>query len=324
MRRRALVAALAVAGARRAAAQPAPARLPRVAILTSGSTETRPLFTAFRDSLQALGWIEGRNVAVGFHLAGGSPERLTALAQAIARDGAEVVLADGGNAAAAIFAATRTIPIVAVGGIDPSLQSFAASLARPGGNLTGITTFAVEMAGKQIEVLHELAPAARRIGAIRPADLQRDSNVEAAAAAAATSLGLTLRYIHVATPTDVARELASAKLAEFDAMMVVSSPVVAAMSAIVVERINASRKPAVYLERDYIDAGGLVVYGIDYFAVFRRLAVYVDRVLRGANPAEMPIERPDRIELIVNLKVARALGIAIPPTLLGRADEVIE
>ncbi len=323
MRRRAIIVGLTGAAALTArsvaCAQQPPQRIPRVVILSRASTEARPVFAAFRDGLRALGWIEGRNIVLEFHLAHGDAARLTALAQAIARDGADVVLADGG-VAATIHAATRTIPIVAIGGMDVTPSILAASLARPGGNVTGIATFTNETALKQLEVLHELAPSARRIGAIASTLGQLRPALEEAA----SSLGLTLRFIDIANSGDVARELAPAALGDVDGLLVAASPVVAALSALVVARIDASRKPAVYAEREFIDAGGLISYGIDHSDLFRRLAGYVDRILKGANPAEMPIERPVRIQLIVNLQTARALGLTIPPVLLARADEVIE
>ncbi len=300
-------------------AQQPPRRIPRVAILSPGSSEARPVFAAFRDGLRALGWIEGRNIVLEFHFAHGDAARLTALAQAIARDGpAAVVLADGGAAAAAMQAATRTIPIVAIGAIDVSPGVLIASLARPGGNVTGITTFTSEVLLEQLEILHQLAPSARRIGVVGTGQARRDLEE------AASSLGLTLRFIGIANSGDVARELAPEAIGDVDGLLVAASPVLAALSALVVGRINANGKPAVYQERDFIDAGGLASYGVDFSAVFRQLAGYVDRILKGANPAEMPNERPVRIELIVNLKTARALGLTIPPVLLARADEVIE
>jgi putative ABC transport system substrate-binding protein len=291
-----------------------------VAILSQGSNEARPVFTAFRAELRERGYIEGGTIAIEFHLAHGSTERLAPLAQAIARDRPEVVLADGGEAASAMHTATREIPIVAIGGIDPRQRVLVESLARPGGNVTGITTFTNELPVKQLELLIEIAPMARRIGAVGTQGAQQRHVIEESAA----SRGLGLRFIYGTTVADVARELAPAALADVAGLVLAQNPVLSAISALVVAQINAARKPAVYAEREYIDVGGLATYGIDFVTAFRRLADYVDRILRGANPAGMPIERPERVELAVNLRTARTLGIAIPPSVLARADEVIE
>jgi putative ABC transport system substrate-binding protein len=322
MRRRTLIAGIALAaaaGADDASAQRARG-VPRVAILSSGSNEACLVFGAFRAELRSRGHAEGRTIAIEFYLGDGSVERLAALAQAIVRAPPAVVLADDGPSVDAIYAATREIPIVAVGSIDPTLGAFAVSLTRPGGNVTGVTTFPAELAVKQLEILHEIVPSARRIGVLGARRAQTRRALEEAAA----SYGLALRSIDVATASDAERELARGALVDVDALVVARSPVSSAMSEFVVALVNASGKPAVYGEREFVVVGGLATYGVDYVAVFRRLADYVDRILRGANSAEMPIERPERLELAVNLRTARALGITIPQALLARADEVIE
>jgi putative ABC transport system substrate-binding protein len=321
MRRRTLlvgIALVATAGTDNAAAQRR--GVPRVAILSSGSNEARAVFEAFRAELRARGYIEGRTIAIELHLGDGSVERLAGRARAIVRDPPAVVLADDGPSVDAIYAATREIPIVAVGSIDPTLGAFAVSLARPGGNVTGITTFPAELAVKQLEILHEIVPSARRIGVLGAQRAQTRRALEEAAA----SYGLALRSIDVAAASDAERELAPGALVNVDGLVVARSPVSSAMSGLVVAQINAAGKPAIYGEREFVAVGGLATYGVDYVAVFRRLADYVDRILRGANPAEMPIERPERLELAVNLRTARALGITIPQALLARADQVIE
>jgi putative ABC transport system substrate-binding protein len=322
MKRRAFLAALALAGSAHAdlAVAQSPRAPARIAILTLGSNPSRPVFEAFRAELRERGHVEGRDIAIEFHMAHGSLERLAALAQAIVRTSPTVVLADGGAAASAIHAATREIPIVAVGSIDPMVRALAASLARPGGNLTGIATFNVELTVKQLELLHEIVPSARRAGVV---GIQTDQ-ARRAFAQAAEARRLVVRFIASPAAADVGTALAPAALADVDGLVLSQNPALTALSGPVVERINAGGKPAVYAEREYLESGGLVTYGIDFVAIYRRLAGYVDRVLRGASPAEMPIERPERLELAVNLRTARALAITIPPSVLTRADEVIE
>ena len=292
----------------------------RIAVLSPGTSETRSVFTAFRTQLRALGYEEGRDVVLEFHLASGS-ERVAALAQAIAaRNGTDLVLADGRVAAQAMVSASRTIPIVAVTG-DPVALGLAVSLAHPGGNVTGIATLSTELGAKQLELLREIVPSARRIGVV---------NVSFSAAGyraledRAASLGVVLRRLTFQTQIEAERVLAPAALGNVDGLVVPPSALLAGLSATVVRLINAAGKPAIYAERDFIAAGGLAMYGHDIDDAFRRSASIVDRVLKGARPADIPFEQPTRVALVVNLKTAKALGLTIPQSLLLRADEVIQ
>ena len=301
-------------------AQGSPRRIMRIAVLSPGTSETRSVFKAFRAQLRALGYEEGRDVVLDFHLASGS-ERLAALAQAIAaRNGTDLVLADGRFAAQAMVSASRTIPIVAVTG-DPVAYGFAVSLAHPGGNVTGIATLSTELGAKQLELLREVVPSARRIGVVNPSMGAPAYRVLEDRAA---SLGMALRRLAFQTQIDAERVLAPAALGNVDGLVVPPSALLAGLSATVVRLVNASGKPAIYAERDFIAAGGLVMYGHDLDDAFRRSASLVDRVLKGASPADTPFEQPTRVALVVNLKTAKALGITIPQLLLQRADEVIQ
>jgi len=291
-----------------------------VAILSPGASETRSVFTAFRSRLRELGYEEGRDVVLEFHFANGS-ERLATLAQAIAaRDATDLVLADGRFAAQAMLAASRTIPIVAITG-DPVAFGLAVRLAHPGGNVTGIATLSAELAAKQLELLREIVPSARRVGVV---------HVSMGAAAyrvledRAASLGVVLRPLTFQTQIEAERVLAPAALGNVDGLVVPPSALLAGLSATVVRLINAAGKPAVYAERDFIAAGGLVMYGHDIDDAFRRSASIVDRVLKGASPADTPFEQPTRVALVVNLKTAKALGLTIPQAVLLRADELIQ
>jgi putative ABC transport system substrate-binding protein len=301
-------------------AQGSPRRIIRIAILSPGTSETRSVFTAFRTQLRALGYEEGRDVVLEFHLAGGR-ERLAALAQAIAAgNGTDLVLADGRFAAQAMVSASRTIPIVAVTG-DPMGFGLAVSLAHPGGNVTGIATLSIELGAKQLELLREIVPSARRIGVVI-------GSMGAAAYGAledrAAALGVALRRLTIQTKTDAERVLAPPALGNVDGLVVPPSALLAGLSATVVRLINAAGKPAVYAERDFIAAGGLVMYGHDIDDAFRRSASIVDRVLKGASPADTPFEQPTRVALVVNLKTAKALGLTVPQAVLLRADELIQ
>jgi len=301
-------------------AQQSPRRIVRIAILSPGTSEARSVFTAFRAQLRALGYGEGRDVVLEFHFAKGT-ERLAALAQAIAGEGVDVVLADGGLAARAMHAASRTIPIVTVTN-DPVGAGLAVSLARPGGNVTGVSTMAAELVSKQLEFLREILPTARRIGVVEvsmSAGAIYRANEERAA-----SFGVALRRIVIRTQVDAERELAPTALGDVDGLVLGPNAIIGGLSAPLVRLINAAGKPAIYGDRDFVAAGGLAFYGFDIDEAFRLCARVVDRVLKGANPAMTPFEQPTRIALVLNLKSARTLGLKFPPSVIARADEVIQ
>ena len=291
----------------------------RIAILSPGASEARSVFTAFRAQLRALGYEEGRNVVLEFFFAKGT-ERLTVLALDIVRKGADIVLADGRLAAQAMQAASRTLPVVAVAG-EPVLNGLAASLSRPGGNVTGVATLAAELGPKQLEFMHEIVPSARRIAVI---DVTRDPATYRSFDERAASLGVTLRRIVIRTQADAERELAPAALRDIDGLVLPANAIIGGLVAPLVRLILAAGKPAIYGEKEFVAAGGLIFYGFDIDEAFRLCARVVDRVLRGADPATTPFEQPTRIALVVNLKTAQALGIKCPFSVIARADQVIQ
>ncbi|MBL8698197.1 MAG: ABC transporter substrate-binding protein [Alphaproteobacteria bacterium] len=295
-------------------------RIARLAVLSPGTNAQRPVFAAFRARLAELGYVEGRDVTLAFHLAGGA-EMLPEFAQTIARDGADIIVTDGQLASVAMQAVTRTIPIVAVAGFDPVRRGFAASLARPGGNMTGFATISDEIAPKHVEFIREIVPAARRLGVVYAAINQPTHR---ALEQRAAELGLALRHIVIATREDAVRELASPAIADVDGLVLPANPIIAGIAGDVVALINAAGKPASYGDRDFVAAGGLVFFSYDIDDVYRQVAGYVDRILRGTKPGDLPFEQPSRIQLVVNLGTARGTGIAIPQSLLARADEVID
>jgi putative ABC transport system substrate-binding protein len=303
-----------------AVAQQAAPRMVRIAILSPGNSEARSVFTAFRTQLRALGHEEGRDLSLEFSFAKGS-ERLAVLAHDIVRKGADIVLADGRLAAQAMQAASRTVPIVAVAG-EPVLNGLAASLSRPGGNVTGVATLAVELGPKQVEFMHEIVPSARRIGVIdatrEPGTSYRSFEDRAA------SLRVALRRIVIQTQADVERELAAAAIRDIDGLVLPANAIIGGLVEPLVRLIHSAGKPAIYGEKEFVAAGGLVFYGFDIDEAFRLCARVVDRVLKGADPATTPFEQPTRIALIVNLKTARVLGLKIPYSVILRADQVIQ
>jgi len=303
-----------------AIAQQSTPKVVRIAVLSPGANESRSIFTAFRTQLRALGYEEGRDIAIEFYFGKGQ-EQLAALAQAIVRKGVDVVLADGRLAAKAMQGASRTLPVVAVAG-EPVLNGLAASLVRPGGNVTGVATLAVELGSKQLEFLREILPAARRIGIVdaskTPGAAYRSFEERA------TALRVALRRIVIETQADAERELAPAALRDIDGLVLPANALIGGLIVPLVRLIEAAGKPAIYGEKDFVAAGGLVFYGFDIDEAFRRCAVVVDRVLKGADPATTPFEQPTRIALAINLKAARALGLRFPYAVIARADEVIQ
>ena len=291
----------------------------RIALLTPGADPGRPVFAAFREAMRALGHPDGGDVVIELHLAAGDTERLTALARELVRTEVDVIVADGGAAVDAARAATRRLPIVGLIGGDPVERGVVTSLARPGGSVTGVTIYSLDLGPKQVELLREIQPDLKQVMLLSGLPDVVHETLEAG-----RRLGLNAIAVPARVPAEIERALAPSALAGFDGVIVMPGPEVASHRITVVAQINKARKPAVYPDRDFVFAGGLASYGTDISDVYRRLARYVDRILRGANPAELPVERPERIELIANLRTARALGLTIPQSILARADEVIE
>ena len=301
-------------------AQTLPRQPVRIAVLSPGSNEARSVFTAFRTRLRALGYEEGRDLALVFYFAKGL-DALEPLARVIARESFDVVLADGRFAAQAMHSISRTIPIVAVAG-EPVASGLAASLARPGSNVTGVSTMSVDLGRKGIEIMREILPGARRIGIIGPSVLPPPTYRALEAGAAA--LKVKLRHIIIRTEVDAERELAPAAIANVDGLVLPANAIIGGLIATLIRLINAAAKPAIFGDRDSVAGGGLAFYGFDIDEAFRLCATVVDRLLKGANPATTPFEQPTRIALVLNLQTARTLNLKFPPSLIARADELIQ
>ena len=283
---------------------------------------------AFLQSMRALGYVEGRNLAIEYRDAKGKPERFPALAAELAALKVDVIVTFGGTAAAlGAKQATRTIPIVfhAVG--DPVPDGLVASLARPGGNVTGLSLAAPELVGKQLELLKQAVPGVSRVALLLKRDAAPDPTIQAylkTGEDAASSLGVQLQVVEARGPEEFDRAFADMSKARAGALAVVSTPVFNSARHRLVDQAARNRLPAVYSLRMYVDAGGLMSYGADVREMARRAAVYVDKILKGAKPADLPVEQPTKFELVINLKAARALGLTMPPSVLGRADRVVE
>jgi len=284
-----------------------------------------PLLDAFRQGLRELGWVEGQNIAIEYRFAEGRFDRLPDLAAELVRLKVDIIVAQPTPAAVAAKNATKTIPIVMISVGDPVGLGLIASLARPGGNVTG-SSYSVgpEIAGKLLELLKETVPKVRRVAILwNPANpaqplFIRELNV------AAPSLGVQLQLLEARGPNEfegafaaMAKERAGALLVMADGMFLLHRTRLADLAA-------RSRLPAAYGVRDHVDAGGLMSYGSSTRDLFRRSATFVDKILKGAKPADLPVEQPTKFELVINAKTAKALGLTIPPSLLQRADEVIQ
>jgi ABC-type uncharacterized transport system substrate-binding protein len=277
---------------------------------------------AFRQGLKDTGYVERENVAIEYRWAENQVDRLPALAAELVRKVAVFVTAGGPVAALAAKAATTTIPIVFIVAEDPVRLGLVASLARPGGNLTGINIFTIELAAKRLELLRELVPGAARMAVLVTAANAETTvrNVEAAARA----LGLQIQVFNVSTIREIDAAFATFARERPDALFVSGDPFLSGRRVQLAQLAAFHRLPATYALRDYAEAGGLMSYGPSIADAFRQIGVYSGRILKGAKPADLPVVQPNKFELVINTGTARMLGLDMPPTLLARADEVIE
>jgi ABC-type uncharacterized transport system substrate-binding protein len=295
-----------------------------VAVLMGGTpaAEAQRL-DAFREALKRLGYVEGRTIHIEPHYGDGFPDRLGPVALQIVDRQPNAIVCVGSQETAAAQAATRTIPIVFLQIPDPVGTGFAATLSRPGGNITGFTQMSSELESKRVELLHEIAPSLSRAAFLLNPRLSL-LNPFADAEAAARVLGIALRRIEAATAAELDAALATIKASGEEGLLIQNDALFAAERSRITEFALTHRVPTVFGQRASVAQGGLASYGPDLIENARLAAGYVDKILKGANPADLPVQRPTKFELIINLKTAKALGITVPQSLLARADEVIE
>jgi putative ABC transport system substrate-binding protein len=278
----------------------------------------------FREALGQLGYTEGRTLLIEERFAEGAPDRLRELAAELVRLKVDVLVSQGTPAGLAAKRATTLIPIVVVGPGDPVGSGLVSSLARPGGNVTGVSAAYRDIATKCVELLKDVIPGMSRIGFLGNADnVVNQANFSRAQAAAGT-LGLAMEYFSATKPDDVSRALLSMGKARVQAVIVTADVVIRSRQREIVDFVARARLPAVYFTDDYVDVGGLMSYGPNRRELHRHAAVYVDKILKGAKPADLPVEQPMKLALVINAKAARELGIALPQSLLLRADRMIE
>ena len=285
------------------------------------------LLEAFRQGLRDLGYTEGRNVVIEYRYSAGKSEQLPALAAELVALKVDVIVAANTPAALAAKRATRTIPIVCPAFPDPVATGLVTSFARPGGNVTGLSFFGPELVGKRMELLKQAMPGISRVAVLLvPTDVaegQGEATLKAAEVAA-RRLGVRLQIVEARGPGDIDRAFSDMTKERADALTLLGGRMLFEERGRVVRLAAKKRLPAVYGLKEYVDVGGLMAYGPNVQELFRRAATYVDKILRGAKPADLPVEQPTKFELVINLKTAKALGLTIPPSLLARADQVIE
>jgi putative ABC transport system substrate-binding protein len=302
-----------------------PTNVHRIGYLSPGFSPSRlSTLEALRQGLRDLGGVEGENLTIEYRVAEGEVERLPALAAALVHLPVEVIVAGGSAAIHAAQHATRTIPIVMATANEPVGEGFGGGVARPGGNITGMSNLAAELPGKRLEILKETVPQSTRSAVLaNPANASHASDLHHVNEAA-RALGLSLHIVEVRRAEELESAFAAMTRAGADALMVLSDSILLSqLPGRIADLAATHRLPAIYVRRVYVDAGGLMSYGPSLPDLYRRAATYVDKILKGAKPAELPVEQPMKFELVLNLKTAQALGLTIPPTLLFQADEVI-
>ena len=301
-----------------------PGKIYRIAILTAGNEITPASWKVFSEALRALGWIEGKNVVFERYLADNRLDRLAEIAAELAHLNFDVIVTVGTLAPLAAKRATATIPIVMQAAGDPLGSGLVASLARPGGNVTGLSLMAPDLAGKRLEILREILREISLVAVLWNVANPYPALVFKQTEVAAKTLGIEVQSLEVRGPGDFDNALEAAVRRHATALIAVEDPLTFGYRKQITDFAAKNRLPAIYGLREFVDAGGFIAYGAHILDLWRRSTGYVDKILRGAKPSDLPVEQPTKFELVINLKTAKALGLDVPPTLLARADEVIE
>jgi putative tryptophan/tyrosine transport system substrate-binding protein len=301
-----------------------PAKIPRIGFLGSPSPSANAARNkAFRQGLRELGYVEGKNIAVEWRFAEGKLDRLPALAAELVRLNVDVIVTGGSGSTRPANEATNAIPIVMAQDPDPVGNGFIASLARPGGNITGLSTLSPELSGKQLELLKEILPKLSRMAVLgistRPGNTQALREMELAAAA----FKVQLQYLDVLDLKGIEPAFRAASKEHANAVLLLGNPIATSHRRQITELAVKNRLPAIYDRPEFVEDGGLMTYAVSQNDLYRRAATYVDKILKGAKPADLPVEQPTKFEFIINLKAAKQIGLTIPPNVLARADKVI-
>jgi ABC-type uncharacterized transport system substrate-binding protein len=303
-------------------------RVRRIGVLTGGPRPDDPdaqtNIAAFLQALQQLGWTDGRNVRIEYRWGLGNPADIRKSAEELAALAPDVILSTGTASLAPLLQATRTVPIVFNNVADPVGAGFVDSLSRPGGNATGFMQFEYDLSGKWLELLKQIAPGVTRAAVLRDPTITSGIGQFAVIQSVAPSVGVEVRPVNVRDAGEIERAVAAFAGSPNGGLIVTASALAVVHRELIISLAARHKLPAVYYRRYFVTRGGLISYGYDLVDQFRRSAGYVDRILKGEKPADLPVQAPTRYELVINLKTAKALGLDVPPTLLARADEVIE
>jgi putative ABC transport system substrate-binding protein len=302
-----------------------PRKIPQIGyLITSSPSAIAPRMEAFQQGLRELGYVEGKNIVIERRHAEGKLDRLPELAAELVRLNVDVIVTSGPTATRPAKGATSTIPIVMTFDDDPVGSGFVASLARPGGNITGLSTLAPEISGKQLELLKEIVPTLSRVAVFGTSTRQDTAQALKELELAAGALAVKLQYLDIEDPKDTETAFRTASKGRADALLVLQSPVFNSQRAQIADLAQKSRLPAAYPRREFVEDGELMSYGASISDLDKRAATYVDKILKGAKPADLPVEQPIKFEFIINLKAAKQIGLTIPQWVLTRADRVIK
>ena len=301
-----------------------PAKVSRIGFLNALFPTTNPArIEAFRQGLRDFGYAEGKNIVIEYRYAERKVDRLPALAAQLVSLKVDVIVTSASQETRAAKEATSTIPIVMTNDPDPVGTGFVASLARPGGNITGLSTLSPELSGKRLELLKEIIPKLSRVAVLGSSSSPDNADTLREVELAAKALKVTLQYLNVLGVNDIETSFRAAGKERADAVLVLSNSVLTSQRRKIIELAAKSRLPASYARPEFVESGGLMTYGVSLIDNYRRAATYVDKILKGTKPADLPVEQPTKFELVINLKAAKQIGLTIPPNVLARADKVI-
>ena len=299
-----------------------PTKVPRIGYLAASSPSARQ--EAFRQGLRELGYVEGKNILIEYRYAEGKLDRMTELAADLVRLKVDVIVTTSSAPTRAAKEATVTIPIIMLQDNDPVGNGFVASLARPGGNITGSAALDPELSGKRLELLKETVPKLSRVAVLGDSTIPGSAQVLRETELAAGAFKGKIQYLDVLSPKDIETAFRAADKERADGVLTMTSPVLFSQRSQLVDLSAKHRLPAIYHQSQYVEAGGLMSYGASFTDMDRRAATFVDKILKGAKPADLPVEQPIKFEFIINLKAAKQIGLTIPPNVLVRADRVIK
>jgi ABC-type uncharacterized transport system substrate-binding protein len=299
-----------------------PKKIPRIGYLSA--TRPQPRDEAFRQGLRELGYVEGQNIVIEWRFAEGKVDQVPRNAGELVRLKVDIIVTTGPTDTRAAKAATSEIPIVMAQDSDPVGDGFVVSLARPGGNITGLSNLASEISGKRLELLKETVPKLSHVAVLQNSNEPGNAQSLTEARSAAQSFGIMLQYFDVKNLNDAENAFREARKGHDQAVLILASAVVSNYPAQIANLAVKNRLPAIHIRRDFVEAGGLMSYGPSLPDLWHRAATYVDKILKGAKPADLPVEQPTKFDFAVNLKTAKQIGLTIPPNVLARADKVIK